>query len=319
VIAGFQLLSSIRAPSPRPSCLHFEFCLPFGSEPHRRRLNPDFLRQGGASFSLGSTTGELWGDSGGALALFGRRFGGAFPGNLIPPALSKSLPRPNLLPPLQKPLPRIFFFTPAPKRTPKGPAKDPLFSSLRATPNLQLLAPPQLAPASPQNRPRQLFFSTSGTATPVRHPCITQCNTPNSWQPRRHSPSSAFAHSLPPWPLDIAHSRRRAIRATPPRQTNPPTAQPTQPKTSPAISKPHLPPQTHQLFFNQTNPPRTTPPAIRATPFGIQRSDPRPSAAPSALGGRVYSARCTPSAKHIADRGDRAASRSRLSTIEWGS
>ena len=41
------------------------------------------------------------------------------------------------------------------------------------------------------------------------------------------------------------------IRATPPRRTNPPKAQRTQPKTAPALPKTHFPPQIHTTFLTK--------------------------------------------------------------------
>src|SRR5215208_2424128 len=63
------------------------------------------------------------------------------------------------------------------------------------------------------------------------------------------------------WQLGIGHSRRRAIRATPARRTNPPKAQPTQPKTNRALSKPRIPPQTRTYFLTKRT---QTPKPLRA-------------------------------------------------------
>src|SRR3954463_7686840 len=67
-IVFFYLVSSIRALSPRPSCLHSAFSL----------VNSDFFRQGGASSPSGVTMGAFWRESGGASGRLWGRFGGAF-------------------------------------------------------------------------------------------------------------------------------------------------------------------------------------------------------------------------------------------------
>ena len=71
-----------------------------------------------------------------------------------------------------------------------------------------------------------------------------------------------FCSFFGPWSLDMGHSRRLAIRATPPRQTNPPNAQRTQPKTNRARSKPRIPPNARTNFLTKQT---QTPKPLRAT------------------------------------------------------
>jgi len=187
VIGGFQLVSSIRAHSPRPSCLHSEFCLPVGSELHGRRLNPDFLRRGGASFSLGGTMGAVWSDLGGAMALFGGRFRGALlTNNCSTPSATNALSRTYQN---DHPHKQLFFSSDAcsilHRRSPKQPSFPNRFC--RAFPRFRPARtrfPPAIAPLSPRFSPES------------EHP-ITQKPPQHTKNAAPPAPSANFFTSIP--------------------------------------------------------------------------------------------------------------------------